>query len=116
MSCGERPSIVLLTGNQKKLEEFVQILGPDFPYQVNIIDATISYHINHISLCCLRFSDFVGLLTKNLKHLVIIRDICPFDKMLVYIEDHRPVEPFVCERREGERWIQIQIPIHKILV
>ncbi|KAL5015706.1 hypothetical protein ScPMuIL_005295 [Solemya velum] len=38
MSSGNPPSIVLLTGNQKKLEEFVQILGPNFPYQLKNVD------------------------------------------------------------------------------
>ena len=29
--------IVLMTGNKNKLSEFIQILGPDFPYKVRII-------------------------------------------------------------------------------
>lgn len=28
--------IVLCTGNKNKLKEFMQILGPDFPYKVNL--------------------------------------------------------------------------------
>lgn len=34
----ELKEIVLCTGNKNKLKEFMQILGPDFPYKVTVTE------------------------------------------------------------------------------